>query len=143
MPEVPEEWLPAVYRAASVFAFPSLTEGYGIPVLEAMAAGVPVVMSDIQVLAEVAGPAALMVPPHDVAGWASALTAVLSSAALPGRLTEAGRAVAAAASWGRGASALGSLLCAVATGRLTRACTTAPAPASTPPQPAAGYSPLT
>jgi len=143
VPEVAEEWLPAVYRAAAVFAFPSLAEGYGIPVLEAMAAGVPVVMSDIQVMAEVAGPAALMVPPHDVAGWASALTAVLSSAALPGRLTEAGRAVAAAASWERGASALGSLLCAVATGRLTRACTTAPAPASTPPQPAAGYSPLT
>ncbi len=71
-----------------------------------MAAGVPVVMSDIQVLAEVGGPAALTVPPRDVAGWASARAAVLSSAALPGRLTKAGRAVAAAASWEHGASAL-------------------------------------
>jgi glycosyltransferase involved in cell wall biosynthesis len=64
--------LAAVFCAASVFAFPSLAEGYGLPVLEAMAAGVPVVMSDIEVLAEVAGPAALMVPPRDVGGWASA-----------------------------------------------------------------------
>jgi len=143
VPDVAEEWLPAVFRAASVFAFPSLAEGYGIPVLEAMAAGVPVVMSDIQVLAEVGGPAALMVPPRDVPSWASALTAVLSSAALPGRLTEAGRAVAAAASWEHGASALGSLLCAVAAGRLTRSCATASAPVSPPSQPAAGYPPLT
>ena len=57
VPDVAEENLPALYRAASVFAFPSLSEGYGLPVLEAMAAGVPVVMSDIPVLAEVAGPA--------------------------------------------------------------------------------------
>ena len=90
VPDVADEWLPAVYRAASVFAFPSLAEGYGLPVLEAMAAGVPVVMSDIRVMAEVAGSAAVMVPPRDVAGWASALTAVLCDAALADRLT-AGR----------------------------------------------------
>ena len=84
VPDVADEWLPAVYRAASVFAFPSLAEGYGLPVLEAMAAGVPVVMSDIRVMAEVAGSAALMVPPRDVAGWASVITVVLSDAALAG-----------------------------------------------------------
>ena len=142
VPEVAEEWLPAVYRAASVFAFPSLAEGYGIPVLEAMAAGVPVVMSDIEVLAEVAGSAAVMVPPRDVAGWASAVTAVLSDAALSGRLTGAGRAVAAAASWEHGASALGRLLSAVATGCPTRTCVTSPVPSSTRPRLAAGYSPV-
>jgi glycosyltransferase involved in cell wall biosynthesis len=140
VPDVAEEWLPAVYRAASVFAFPSLAEGYGIPVLEAMAAGVPVVMSNIQVLAEVAGSAALMVPPHDVTRWASTITAVLLDPALSGRLTEAGSAVAAAASWEHGASSLGRLLSAVAGGHLTRSCVTSPALASTRPLAAAGYS---
>jgi glycosyltransferase involved in cell wall biosynthesis len=124
VPDVTEEWLPAVFRAASVFAFPSLSEGYGMPVLEAMAADVPVVMSDIAVLAEVAGPGALMVPPQDVAGWASALTTVLGDAALADRLTDAGSTVAAAASWEQGASVLGRLLSAVAGGRLTRSCIT-------------------
>ena len=120
VPDVADEWLPAVYHAASVFAFPSLAEGYGLPVLEAMAAGVPVVLSDIDVLAEVAGPAARMVAPHDVAGWAAAITAVLSDAALAKQLTEDGLAVAAAASWERGAAALSGLLAAVAHGRLAR-----------------------
>jgi len=140
VPDVADEWLPAVYRAASVFAFPSLAEGYGLPVLEAMAAGVPVVMSDIRVMAEVAGSAALMVPPRDVAGWASAITAVLSDAALAGRLAAAGRAAAAAASWEHGASALSRLLSAVATGRLARSGMTGPAPAPIEPQPVADYS---
>lgn len=85
-----------------------------------MAAGTPVVMSDIDVLAEVAGLAARMVPPRDVAGWAAALTAVLSDIALAKQLTEDGRAVAAAAGWEHGAAALSELLAAVADGRLTR-----------------------
>jgi glycosyltransferase involved in cell wall biosynthesis len=120
VPTVADDLLPAVYHAASVFAFPSLAEGYGLPVLEAMAAGTPVVMSDIDVLAEVAGPAARMVPPRDVAGWAAALTTVLSDIALAKQLTEDGRAVAAAAGWEHGAAALSELLAAVADGRLTR-----------------------
>ena len=140
LPDVADEWLPAVYRAASVFAFPSLAEGYGLPVLEAMAARVPVVTSDIAVMAEVAGSAALMVPPRDVAGWASAITGVLGDAALAGRLTEAGSAAAAAASWEHGASDLCRLLSAVATGRPTWPGTSVLASASNQPRPAADYS---
>lgn len=128
VPAVADELLPAVYRAASAFAFPSLAEGYGLPVLEAMAAGVPTVMSDIPVLAEVAGQAAVRVPPRDVAGWAAALTAVLSDETLRGRLTAAGRATAAAAGWEEGAADLGMLLAAVASGKLSR-----PAGAARPP----------
>jgi glycosyltransferase involved in cell wall biosynthesis len=128
VPDVADEWLPAVYRAASVFAFPSLAEGYGLPVVEAMAAGVPVVMSDIEVMAEVAGMAAVMVPPRDAAGWARAIMAVLRDPALAARLITAGHTAAAAASWEHGSSALTSLLSAVATGRLTRAGLASPAP---------------
>ena len=122
VPEVAEECLPAVYRASSVFAFPSLSEGFGMPVLEAMAAGVPVVMSEITALAEIAGPAAVMIPARDVAEWAAALTAVLADAALASRLASAGAAMAAEASWERGASALGGLLSAVAAAQLARSC---------------------
>lgn len=114
--EVADELLPAVYRAASAFAFPSLAEGYGIPVLEAMAAGVPVVASRIPALAEVAGSAALMVPPRDLAGWASALTAVLQHPEMAASLSRAGAGVAAARTWQRGAITLRSLLAAVAAG---------------------------
>ncbi len=120
VPNVADELLPAVYRAASVFAFPSLAEGYGLPVLEAIAAGVPVVTSDIPVLAEVAGAAAVRVSPGDAAGWAGTITSILSDTSMRTRLTEAGRAAAADAGWEHGAAALSSLLSAVAAGKLTR-----------------------
>lgn len=120
VPEVDDELLPAVYRAASAFAFPSLSEGYGLPALEALAAGVPSAVSDIPVLTEVTAGAALRVPPRDVAGWANALTTLLRDGAARGRLAAAGRAVARAATWARGADALGGLLSDVAVGRLSR-----------------------
>jgi glycosyltransferase involved in cell wall biosynthesis len=120
VPEVEDELLPAVYRAASAFAFPSLSEGYGLPALEALAAGLPSAVSDIPVLAEVTGGAALLIPPHDVRAWAEALTTLLHDSALRSRMAAAGRAVAHAATWRRGADILGRLLSDVADGRFSR-----------------------
>jgi hypothetical protein len=92
-------------------------EGYGLPALEALAAGVPSAVSDIPVLAEVTGGAALLVPPQDVRAWADALALLLHDSA-PRAATA--RAVAHAATWQRGAAVLGRLLSDVADGRLTR-----------------------
>jgi glycosyltransferase involved in cell wall biosynthesis len=113
VPEVAEELLPAVYRAAWVFAFPSVVEGYGLPVLEAMAAGVPVVASAIPSLAEVCGSAAVLVPPDDASSWASALLTVREDGRAASGMVEAGRAVVAGATWETGSRALGDLLSSV------------------------------
>ena len=118
VPDVADRWLPAVYSAASVFALPSLAEGFGIPVLEAMACGVPVVASDIPALAEVTRGAALLVPPRDVSGWTMVLGDVLADHALSGRLSRAGAEVARSVTWRQGAAALRSLLADVAAGKL-------------------------
>lgn len=75
---VSTEQLVAEYGAASVLAYPSLHEGFGLPLLEGMAAGIPVVSSDATCLPEVAGDAAALVPPSDVAGWAAALGEALA-----------------------------------------------------------------
>ena len=117
VPSVREEHLAGVYRGAAAFAFPSLAEGYGMPVLEAMAAGVPVVASAIPVLEEVSAGAALLVPPDDPAAWARALNRVLAGGQAVHDLVRAGTGAAAAASWQRGGRALGGLLAAVAAGQ--------------------------
>ena len=70
---IADQDLPALYSAADVFAFPSLYEGFGIPVLEALACGTPVLTSNTSSLPEVAGDAALLVPPEDVEALAEAL----------------------------------------------------------------------
>jgi len=70
---VPAAELGALYARAAIFAFPSLDEGFGMPVLDAMAAGVPVVSSRRSALPEVAGDAAILVDPEDTAGLAAAL----------------------------------------------------------------------
>jgi len=87
---VADEDLPALYRGADLFAFPSLYEGFGIPVLEAMACGTPVVTSDTSSLPEVAADAALMVSPFDVEALADALWRVLDDGALRERLVRRG-----------------------------------------------------
>jgi len=118
VPDVADRWLPAVYSGASVFALPSLAEGFGIPVLEAMACGVPVVASDIPPLAEVTRGAALLADPCDVPSWTMVLGTVLADGTLSDRLARAGAEVARDVTWRRGAAALRSLLADVAAGML-------------------------
>ncbi|MFL5955286.1 MAG: glycosyltransferase family 4 protein [Gaiellaceae bacterium] len=97
--DVPESLLPALYRAASCFAFPSKVEGFGLPVLEAMAARVPVVASDVPVLAEVMGNAGLLVDPDDEVAWAQALGRVIAEPQLARRLVRRGVTRAGRHTW--------------------------------------------
>jgi glycosyltransferase involved in cell wall biosynthesis len=76
---VPDAELPELYRTADVFLFPSLWEGFGIPVLEAMSAGVPVVCSDLSSLPEIGGEYAWYCDPYDPQSIADAIAAVLTA----------------------------------------------------------------
>jgi glycosyltransferase-like protein len=98
---VPEQEMPAWYAAADVLAFPSTKEGFGLAVLEAMAAGTPVVTSDLPVFSEWLRPGrdALCVPVGDDARLAEAIGSVLTQPDLAARLRAAGRAVASQRSW--------------------------------------------
>jgi alpha-1,3-rhamnosyl/mannosyltransferase len=91
--------LPALYGGATAFAFPSRYEGFGFPVLEAMACGTPVIAGNASSLPEIAGDAALWVDPQDAGALRAALQAVLESEALRGRLARAGLARAAQFTW--------------------------------------------
>jgi len=100
---VPDAELPGWYAAADVLAFPSTKEGWGLAVLEAMSAGLPVVASDLPVFREYLRPGqdALMVPVDDAAALAAALGAVLDDTVLAGRLRAAGEEVCARFTWDR------------------------------------------
>ena len=98
---VPDEDLPALYSAAELFVFPSLYEGFGLPPLEAMACGTPVVCSNAASLPEVVGNAAIMVDPYDVEGLAEAMHRVLADADLREELREKGLARARQFTWER------------------------------------------
>jgi glycosyltransferase involved in cell wall biosynthesis len=100
---VPDEDLPALYTGAAVSAFPSLYEGFGLPVLESMACGTPVVCSDVSATAEVASDAALLVDPRDIGAIANALRRVLSDPWLRSDLRARGLARAQEFSWDRAA----------------------------------------
>jgi glycosyltransferase involved in cell wall biosynthesis len=100
---VPEQDLPALYAGADVYVLPSFHEGFGIPVLEAMACGTPVVCSTVSSLPEVAGDAALLVDPHDPGAIAAAIVRVVSDAGLAADLRERGLRRAAEFTWERSA----------------------------------------
>lgn len=91
--------LPALYAGATAFLFPTLYEGFGLPVLEAMAMGTPVLTSDISALPEVAGDAALLVAPTDEAVIADGISRLASDRQLRQHLSSAGRRHAARFSW--------------------------------------------
>ena len=98
---VPHETLAALYRMATVFAFPSLYEGFGLPPLEAMACGTPVVTSRISSLPEVVGDGALLVDPYNEDDIAQGIARVLDDEDLRARLVARGLERAASYSWAR------------------------------------------
>jgi glycosyltransferase involved in cell wall biosynthesis len=103
---VPDQDLPALYTSADVFAYPSLYEGIGLPVLEAMACGAPVVCSNTSSLPEYASGAAELVPPEDSEAIANSLEAVCTDATLRESLRVRGVERAAEYTWERSAQRL-------------------------------------
>ena len=101
---VPAGDLAGLYSGARAFVFPSLYEGFGAPVLEAMACGTPVVCSNTSSLPEVAGEAALLVDPADTAGLAGAISRLLADASLQAALAAKGLAQVQRFSWQRAAA---------------------------------------
>jgi len=96
---LPFEDMPMIYSAAELYVFPSLHEGFGIPVLEAFASGVPVVCSRIEPVTEVAGDAAFYIDPLSVEDIAGGMLTVLNDKALRERLTSKGLTRAREFSW--------------------------------------------
>ncbi len=100
---VPDEDLPAIYSAADLFVFPSLYEGFGLPVLEALACGTPVIASNASSVPEVAGDSALLVDPSSVEALVHDMRAVLNNTELRQDLQARGPKQAAKFSWQRAA----------------------------------------
>ncbi|MFN8450879.1 MAG: glycosyltransferase family 1 protein [Anaerolineae bacterium] len=96
---IPADDLPIWYNCAEAFVYPSVFEGFGMPVLEAMACGTPVIVSDASSLPEVAGDAGLCVPPNDVQAWTAALRRAWDDAAWRDQARARGLAQAARYTW--------------------------------------------
>ncbi|HTW91950.1 MAG TPA: glycosyltransferase family 1 protein, partial [bacterium] len=100
---VPQEMMRGLYNLAQVLVFPSLFEGFGLPIVEAMACGTPVVASNSSSLPEVAGGAALLFPANDVAALERALRRILQNAELRAEFRRRGLARSADFSWSKSA----------------------------------------
>lgn len=104
LPDLPDRDVAHLYAAAGLLALPSLCEGFGLPVLEAMASGCPVVTSDRGALPEIAGSAAVHLEAEDAEAWARTLARMLEDEAWRRELIAAGRARAADFSWAKTAA---------------------------------------
>jgi glycosyltransferase involved in cell wall biosynthesis len=107
---VPDDDLPLWYNVATVFAYPSLYEGFGLPALEAMACGTPVVVSSTPALLEVVGDAGIIAAPEDTGGWAAALERLLAGGPEAEQLRERGLRRASEFTWERSAAATARVL---------------------------------
>ena len=101
LPEVGEDQLPALYGAAEALLLPSLHEGFGLPALEAMATGTPVLAARAGSLPEVTGGAAELLDPEDPEAWVTASNALVRDSRLRTRWVSAGRERARAFTWER------------------------------------------
>lgn len=110
---VSHEELAALYRGARCFVYPTLYEGFGLPVLEAMASGTPVLAGDVAAVREVAGDAILRVNPRDTVALAAAMRRLLEDEDLCAQLAEKGRRRAAVYRWNQAAEATAALYEAV------------------------------
>jgi glycosyltransferase involved in cell wall biosynthesis len=97
--KVPDDDLAGLYNAADIFVFPSLYEGFGLPPLEAMACGTPVIAGDAASLPEIVGDAGILVPPEDINGLAGSVEQLLATPSLAEEYTEKGLARAHQFSW--------------------------------------------
>ena len=113
---VPDQTLAALYRLAAAFVFPSLYEGFGLPPLEAMASGTPVIASNVSSLPEVVGNAALMIDPYEPAAIADAMRRVLTDPELRADLRTRGLQRAREFSWERSIARVREIYSEVMTG---------------------------